>query len=96
MSLKINGMNGMYTACGYPTATSTEMLAWNNLSTIVTADTVLAASVAAGGSVFSVGLFQYDISCLQELCYGADALSINQFCHFVRPQHDGWMLGAYI
>lgn len=58
MSLKINGMNGMYTACGYPTASSTEMLAWNNLAKSAT-DTLLNAN-----NIFSVGLFQYDISCL--------------------------------
>jgi len=52
-----NSMNGLYKACGYPTASSSEMLGWNNIDPSgVLYDTTASVFYAAGG-VASVGLF---------------------------------------
>jgi hypothetical protein len=63
-STQFDTMNGLFKACSYPTASTTEMVAWNNIDSVGAGASVF---YAAGGTA-SVGLFQYDITCLQNLC----------------------------
>ena len=86
-------MQGLFKVCGYPTATQADMTTWNNLDaktglTTPTFDTLL--------GVMSVGLFQYDITCLQNLCHAQYSHDVNLWCHIITSEFDGWAIGAYI
>ena len=61
---QFDSMNGLFKTCGYPTASTTEMVAWNNIDSVGTGASVFYTA----GNTASLGLFQYDITCLQNLC----------------------------
>lgn len=44
----------------------------------------------------SVGLFQHDLTCLQNLCQSQYAHEVNLWCHVITSEFDGWAIGAYI
>lgn len=69
------------------------MTTWNNIDaktglTVPKFDNLL--------GVMSVGLFQYDITCLQNLCHAQYSHEVNLWCHMVTSEFDGWAIGAYI
>jgi hypothetical protein len=90
-----DAMNGLFRACGYPTASTSEMKDWNNLTGTSTAMTT-ASLFTAGGGIMSVGLFQYDMSCLLNVCASQYSHTVNKWCHFINSEFDGWAIGAYI
>ena len=55
----------MYRACGYPQATPAEISTWNALET----------GPSASGTI-KLGLFGYDISCLESMCASIDNLDL--------------------
>ncbi len=84
-------MNFLFRACNYPTASLTEMVSWNNLLSTDNSNNDAAFSNLHG--VMSVGLFSYDMNCLNQLC---NTLA-SSLCLFIDDSYfDGWMIGAYI
>jgi hypothetical protein len=55
-----------------------------------------ASLFTAGGGIMSVGLFQYDMSCLLNVCASQYSHTVNKWCHFINSEFDGWAIGAYI
>ena len=78
-------ISSYFNNCGYLTPSTTDIKSWTALT--------LPTSVATAAGA-SVGLFGYDITCLESMC--AHKSDYYNFCDFlVGSGIDGWSLGVY-